>query len=48
MTLIKGGGFKLALLVQLTPSPSKPALQVHSKLPVVSVQVAFSWQLSVF
>ena len=35
------------LLVQLTPSPEKPALQVHSKLPKVLMQVAFSWQLSV-
>ena len=35
------------LLVQLTPSPEKPALHIHSKLPKVLMQVAFSWQLSV-
>ena len=39
--------FLPALLVQLTPSPSKPAMQVHSKLPIVSLQVAFIWQLSI-
>jgi len=36
-----------ALLVQLTPSPPKPASQVHSKLPKVLSQVAFMWQLSI-
>ena len=34
------------LLVQLTPLPSNPLLHVHTKLPVTSVQVAFTWQLS--
>ena len=29
------------------PSPRKPSLHVHVKFPVVFVQVAFSWQLSV-
>ena len=35
------------LLVQLTPFPSNPLLHVHTKLPITSVQVAFTWQLSV-
>ena len=34
------------LLVQLTPFPSNPLLHVHTKLPITSVQVAFTWQLS--
>ena len=36
------------LLVQLTPLfPSNPLLHEHTKLPITSVQVAFTWQLSV-
>jgi len=35
------------LLVQLIPSPSNPVLHVQSKLPITSVQVAFTWQLCV-
>ena len=34
------------ILVQLIPSPSNPWLQVHEKLPIMSTQVAFIWQLS--
>jgi len=34
------------LLVQSTPLPSNPSLHVHTKLPITSAQVAFSWQLS--
>ena len=37
----------LDLLVQLTPSPSNPLSQVHSKLPIVSVQLAFTLQLAI-
>jgi len=36
----------MASLVQVTPSPSKPLRQVHSKLPMVSVQLAWIWQSS--
>src|SRR5215217_3577597 len=36
-----------SMLVQVTPSPSYPALQAQVKEPVVLVQVAFSSQLSV-
>jgi len=35
------------LLMQLTPSPSNPLLHVHTKVPITSTHVAFSWQLSV-
>ena len=35
------------LLMQLTPSPSNPLLHVHTKLPITSTQVAFTWQLSI-
>ena len=35
------------VLVQLTPFPSNPLLHVHTKLPMTSAQVAFTWQLSV-
>ena len=35
------------VLVQLTPFPSNPLLHVHTKLPITSAQVAFTWQLSV-
>jgi len=38
---------KIVLLVQLTPFPSKPASHVHSKLPKVLLQVAFTWQSSI-
>ena len=31
----------------LTPSPAYPAIQVHSKLPIVSVQLAFTSQLCI-
>ena len=33
--------------MQLTLLPSNPLLHVHTKLPITSVQVAFTWQLSV-
>ena len=36
-----------ALLVQLTPFPSKPISQVHSKLPNMLLQVAFTWQSTI-
>ena len=31
--------------VQLTPSPEYPGLQVHTKDPLVFLQLAFAWQL---
>ena len=31
--------------VQLTPSPEYPGLQVHSKNPLVFLQIALAWQL---
>ena len=31
----------------MTPSPEYPSLHVHWKLPMVSMQLAFTWQLSV-
>ena len=34
-------------LVQLTPFPSNPLRQAHSKLPKVLLQVAFTWQSSI-
>ena len=34
------------LLAQLTPFPSNPLLHVHTKLPITSAHVAFTWQLS--
>ena len=33
--------------MQSTPFPSNPLLHVHTKLPITSAQVAFTWQLSV-
>ena len=41
------GTIFVILLVQSIPFPSKPAEQLHSKLPKVLLQVAFAWQLSI-
>ena len=42
------GGVPTDIPVQLTPLPLKPSLQAHVKSSTVSVQVALSWQLSMF
>jgi hypothetical protein len=36
------------ILAQVKPSPEYPGLQLQENEPSVSVQIASSWQLSVF